>query len=210
MRTLIYLLFLALLFGACSQKNTTANKPAIYWYQKIVKNISNFSLDIADDAYFSLRLEHPSSPMLKEATLILAHRHAQLNNYELANFYYDDYIKRYGEIKERHFVQFLQLMANYKALKFSDRNQKRFIDFKATTQNTLEQSTVNYKPFIQTIYFNTILSIAKENYNTALFYQQRSKTKAFEFYQKQSTLGQAIASNEVKKPNKSWFRTLFE
>ena len=210
MRFLLYLWCLALLFSACSQKEPTTNKPAIYWYQKISKNISNFDLDIADDAYFSLRLEHPISPMLKEATLILAKRHTELENYDLAKFYYDEYLKHYSQVKERYFVQFLKLVSEYKSLKFSDRNQKKFIDFKATAKNALVKSKPSYKPFIQSIYFNTALSIDRENYNTALLYQRKDKSKAFEFYQNKSQLGQSIAKTALKKPKKSWFRALFE
>jgi len=51
--TLIYI------FTGCSAKEEEEyNKPAIYWYNKMINKISNYQLDQADDTFTSLESEH--------------------------------------------------------------------------------------------------------------------------------------------------------
>jgi len=64
-----------ILFSACSKEVDEYNKPALYWYSKIIESISNGNYDKADDYYSSLQGEHIGSPLLPEATMILAIAH---------------------------------------------------------------------------------------------------------------------------------------
>jgi len=43
------------------------DKPAIYWYKKIIESLSESNFDKADNYYISLRSEHSRSPLLPTA-----------------------------------------------------------------------------------------------------------------------------------------------
>ncbi|MFY4860683.1 outer membrane protein assembly factor BamD, partial [Aliarcobacter butzleri] len=49
-------------FTGCSSKSEQEyNKPALYWYNKMMKQIASGDLDEADDTYTSLESEHRNS-----------------------------------------------------------------------------------------------------------------------------------------------------
>ena len=73
MKQIIFLSLLLLIFVGCSSKKVdTYNKPAIFWYKKIIKEIASADLESADDALTSLQSEHINSEFLPEAMLLLA------------------------------------------------------------------------------------------------------------------------------------------
>ena len=83
-----------LVFTACSSKTEEEyNKPALYWYNKMLKQIASNDLDEADDTYTSLESEHRNSPFIPSAMLILVNAHIDEEEYALSNFYLDEYIK---------------------------------------------------------------------------------------------------------------------
>ena len=96
----IYFTFCALLFtvvmSGCSKDIEEYNKPAIYWYTKIVESVSNGNLERADNYYSSLQGEHIGSPLLPEATMILAIAHMQDEEYILTEHFLDEYNNRYA------------------------------------------------------------------------------------------------------------------
>ena len=201
--------FFVLLFSACTNKVAAPSKPALYWYKDIVKNIAAFKTDQADDSYLTLRLEHPQSPLLKEATLILAKGHLNNAEDELAIFYYDEYLKRYSTDKvDRDFVKFLKLIAYYRSLKFADRNQKDLIDFRTQIQTHLNNPNSRYYPLMKSMYAHLDFSIQMQDHKTALFYEKRNKPKAKKLYESRSVL---VRTNpKFDRPEKSWLRLIFE
>ena len=66
-KNLILIGAMAFLFTACSQKSDKIqeyDRPAIYWYNKMIKQITGNYLEDADDTYTSLESEHRNSPLL--------------------------------------------------------------------------------------------------------------------------------------------------
>ncbi|MDE7447912.1 MAG: outer membrane protein assembly factor BamD, partial [Helicobacter sp.] len=63
---------LALIVGACANKDAEYNKPADYWYESMLSEIRFGNLEGADDKFASLQSEHINSPLIREAMLILA------------------------------------------------------------------------------------------------------------------------------------------
>ncbi|MDQ7084290.1 MAG: outer membrane protein assembly factor BamD [Sulfurovum sp.] len=105
------ILSLALLGCAGSSEEEVGdfNKPALYWYQEIATNITRGNLDKADAFYISLKSEHMRSPLMPTALMMLAHAHMNKEEYLLANYYLDEYNKRYGEKTSREYTEFMKL-----------------------------------------------------------------------------------------------------
>ncbi|NCB12314.1 MAG: outer membrane protein assembly factor BamD, partial [Erysipelotrichia bacterium] len=65
LKNLLLIACAAFVFTACSSKEEQEyNKPALYWYNKMMKQISSGDLDQADDTYTSLESEHRNSPFI--------------------------------------------------------------------------------------------------------------------------------------------------
>ncbi|MDQ7067239.1 MAG: hypothetical protein Q9M40_04185 [Sulfurimonas sp.] len=77
---------------SCSKELEEYNKPAVYWYAKIIESISEGSIDKADNYYSSLQGEHIGSPLLPEATMILAIAHMHYEEYLLTEHFLDEYV----------------------------------------------------------------------------------------------------------------------
>lgn len=201
--------FLILISGCSSKKEAEYNKPAIYWYSKIVKSISSHNLDRADEYFTSLESEHISSPFIPEAMLILAQAHMDNEEYLMANFYLDEYIKRYGTSKKREFAEFLKIKASFLGFKNINRDQKLLQD---TINNALEYKKIykdsEFIPLVDTILTKLYMAEYILNKNIMLLYQRRDKPKAAKIYEeklKKSWLNET----EILKPE-SWYDFLIE
>ena len=76
-------------------------------------------MDKADSYYISLKSEHMRSPLMPTAILMLAHAHMNDEKYRLANFYLDEYSKRYGEGHNREYIEYLKIKASFLGRSFS-------------------------------------------------------------------------------------------
>ena len=128
LKNLLLIACAALVFTACSSKEEEEyNKPALYWYNKMMKQIASGDLDEADDTYTSLESEHRNSPYIPSAILILVNAHIDEEEYALSNFYLDEYIKRFGLSKDIDYDRYLKIKVNFLAFKYQFRD-KQFIE----------------------------------------------------------------------------------
>ena len=124
-----FALLLACTVSSCKKKKENElNKPAMYWYQNILKEIRAGNLENADNFYASLQSEHINSPLLPEAMMILGQAHIQKEQYLLAEFYFDEYLKRFANAKNADYLHFLKLQSRYYGLKSSSKDQEFFSD----------------------------------------------------------------------------------
>lgn len=208
-RVLLGVLVFIFLTG-CANKELEKNKPAEYWYQKIIKEASRGNVEAAGDYYSSLQGEHIKSPLLGEAMLIMAKAHMQQEEYLLANFYYDEYIKRFGAKNDIEYIKFLKLRANYYGLKNPKRDQKLIIDTKKESQAyIIGYSDSNYKIFAQTIITNISATEDEMNQDIARLYEKIDKPEASMYY-KDKKASSFVAGVDLKEPESSWLRELFE
>ena len=141
-RNLLLIACTAFVFTACSSKEEQEyNKPALYWYNKMLKQIASSDLDAADDTYTSLESEHRNTPFVPTAMLILVNAHIDEEEYALANFYLDEYIKRFGLSKDIDYARYLKIKANFLGFKYQFRDQQLIED----TLNQIEDFKVKYK-----------------------------------------------------------------
>ena len=201
----------AFVFTACSSKSEEEyNKPAVYWYNKMMKQIGSNDLDEADDTYTSLESEHRNSPFIPSAMLILINAHIDEEEYALANFYLDEYIKRFGLSKDIDYARYLKIKANFLGFKYQFRDQQLIED----TLNQIEDFKVKYKnspymPLVDTINSRLFMAKASMDKEIADLYIRRDKEAAAAFYE-QKVQNSWVAPQEIEPVKVPWYRAIFE
>ncbi|TKI71217.1 outer membrane protein assembly factor BamD [Sulfurimonas crateris] len=207
---MLALLSMTLLFTGCSKEIEEYNKPAMYWYSKITQSVSNGDLERADSYYSSLQGEHIGSPLLPEATMILALAHMQHEEYLLSEYFLDEYIKRYATPNEKEEAEFLKIKAKYKALPHPRRDQALIDD--AIVEG--ERFKLNYPGSMYAEVVNTMLVrlyLAQYVLNEEItdLYERLDKPKSAEYYRSINPQPW-IASSEVDRAVAPWYRAWFE
>ncbi len=201
-----------IVFIGCSDKNVVKeyDRPALYWYKNIIKSISSSNFDKADNYYISLRSEHMRSPLLPTATLILAQAHMKDKSYLMADYYLDEYLKKYASGEKIELAKFLKIKAGFLGLKDINRDQKLMMD---TLENvdkfTKDYPNSIYKPIVDTLKVRLSMAQYLLNENIARLYKRIGKDKAAEIYiekNKKSTLNSA----DIEPPKESFFDKLFK
>ncbi|MBP7749050.1 MAG: outer membrane protein assembly factor BamD [Aliarcobacter sp.] len=211
MKNLLLIACAAFVFTACSSKNEEEyNKPAIYWYNKMLKQIASNDLDLADDTYTSLESEHRNTPFVPTAMLILVNAHIDEEEYALANFYLDEYIKRFGLSKDIDYARYLKIKANFLGFKYQFRDQQLIED----TLNQIEDFKVKYKnspymPLVDTINSRLFMAKASMDKEIADLYIRRDKEAAAAFYE-QKVQNSWVAPQEIEPVKVPWYRAIFE
>ena len=203
-------LSLILLFSSCSKELEEYNKPALYWYSKIIESISSGNIDKADNYYSSLQSEHVGSPLLPEATMILAISHMHSEEYILTEHYLDEYIKRYANYNEKEFAEFLKIKAKYMALPNPRRDQVLIKEaIKEATKFKKDYPTSVYFSVIDTMLTNLYMAEAALNESVADLYDRIDKPKSAVYY-RDIQPQPWIVWNEIDRANTPWYRAWFE
>jgi len=199
-----------MLSGCSSKQQEEFNKPADHWYQKIVKDITRGELDGADKAFTSLQSEHIRSPLISEAMLILAEAHTNKEEYLLANYYLDEYIKRYGDKKSVEFAKYLKVKANFLSFKRAFRDQQLLLNTQKDSEEFIsEYPNSPYKPYAQTIVLKLALANKMMNDNIAGLYKRTDKPEASKKYAEDANISW-LDGISYDKPNTPWYRAAFE
>lgn len=203
--------FVLFAFLGCADKNKEVyNKPALYWYEQIVKKIKDFDLEEADNLYTSLSSEHISSPLLPEAMMILAQAHMAEEEYLLANFYLDEYIKRFGSSKTSEYARYMKIKANFESFPNPNRNQQLLLDTMAQTKDFVDKYPESkYRPMVETMFVKLKLGEHFMIKNIADLYTRIDKPEAAKIYQKKFDES-GLKSAKMIKPNIPWYRSWFE
>ncbi|RUM63477.1 MAG: outer membrane protein assembly factor BamD [Sulfurimonas sp.] len=214
MRFKLRLLLLAtsciLFFNACSKELEIYNKPAVYWYAKIIESISEGNIDKADNYYASLQGEHIGSPLLPEATMILAISHMYYEDYLLTEHFLDEYVKRYANSNEEEFAEFLKIKAKYMALPNPRRDQVLIGEailesekFKTSYPNSM------YYSIVDAMATNLYIADAVLNKTIAALYKRIDKPKSAAYY-KAIKPQPWIVWNEIEHAKSPWYKAWFE
>lgn len=204
---------LAFLFSACSQKSEKVQeygKPALYWYNKMIKEINGNFLEDADDTYTSLESEHRNSPLLPTALLILANGHMDHEEYQLANFYLDEYIKKYALSKNIDYVRYLKIKANFMGFAYDLRDQQ-LIDDTITEIDSFKQNFPRspYMPLINTMSARLYMAKASLDKDISSLYNRVGKEQAAVMYLKKAR-DSWVEPNEIEQVDVPFYRYPFE
>jgi outer membrane protein assembly factor BamD len=192
-------------FLACSNKQILHNEnlTALAWHSKISKDVKENNLDQADDDFMSLEAEHPSSPYIKTDLIILALAHANIEEYEVAKFYLDQYEKRFASSAEIAWVEYEKIKLDFFKYNNPYTNQKDLLKLIKKCKNYLK-----YYPNSQFKYeINTILAkaeLTKKYLNDKIYklYKKLNKDKAAKEFKTE------IPKNS-KPPLVPWYKKIF-
>ncbi|RXJ81794.1 outer membrane protein assembly factor BamD [Arcobacter sp. F2176] len=210
--SLVIIAGFAMTLISCSSKKGPKEygQPAIYWYNKITDDIATSDLESADDAYISLESEHKNSPLLATALEILVNAHIEEEEYALANFYIDEYTKRFGVSKSIDYFRYLKIKANFLSFSSEFREQNLITE----TQREINEFIIKfpnspYMPLVGTI--NARLAMAKASFDKEIadLYTRIDKPKAAKFYEEKVSKNW-VDPKEIKEVNVPWYRAIFE
>lgn len=204
------LLVLSIFIAGCTKDVEEYNKPAAYWYQKIIESISSGNIDRADSYYSSLQGEHIGSPLLPEATMILALAHMEHEEYLLSEHFLSEYIKRYADPKAKEFAEFLKIKSKYLALPNPRRDQALIAE--AIDEAELFKQSYPYSIYLSvtdTMLTNLHMAQAALNESVASLYNRVDKPKSAEYYRDKKA-AEWIDWEHVDLDNTPWYRAWFE
>ncbi len=203
--------FVLLFFGGCSKDIEEYNKPAIYWYEKMIEAVSDGDLDKADSYYTSLQSEHIASPLLPEATVIMALAHMYNEEYLLAEHFLDEYMLRYAsDPSDKEEAEYLKVKAKYLSLPNPRRDQK-------LTDEAIEEAKKFLQKYPNSLHYYTVSSMltrlylakAVLNETIASLYDRIDKPKSAEYY-RAKVKQKWINWDEIDRDTTPWYREMFE
>lgn len=203
---------LVFLLAGCMNKDdvTEFNKPALYWYQEIGSSISKGNMDKADEYYISLKSEHMRSPLMPTAIMMLAHAHMHDEKYLLANYYLDEYNKRYGEYGSREYMDFMKLKASFLGVKDVYKDQQLIINSADNAYKyILRYPGSVYTPLVNTLIIRLHMSQYLLNENIAALYDRTGKTEGAKIYRDKNS-GSIIEMADITPPEQGIIGMVFD
>lgn len=209
MKTIYIATLMLLLFSGCAEKKMF-NQSDQFWYKEILNALSRNDVDSADSSYISLESEHIRSPILKEATLLMVQAYIKREEYQLADYYLDKYLRQFGRGSEREYIDFLRIKAKYFSFQNPKRDQKLINEtLELITQFREDFSESSYSPYIESMRTRLLLSKESLNRDIIALYGRLDKPKAVEFY-KQKSKTDWYSSDEIAEPKSFFIKALFE
>jgi len=212
-KTVLASMILAFMFVGCASSTEDVaefNKPALYWYKKIGNSISDGNMDKADAYYISLKSEHMRSPLMPTAIMMLAHAHMNKEEYLLANYYLDEYNKRFGEGENREYTDFMKLKASFLGVKDVYKDQKLIMDSIANANKYLVRYPGSaYAPLVNTILVRLHMSQYLLNENIAALYDRTGKPDAAEIYREKNS-DSVVEMTDITPPEKGIIGKIFD
>ncbi len=210
MRQFFLILAFVFLFLGCSKDVEEYNKPAAYWYKRMIEAVSDGNLDKADNYYSSLQSEHIGSPLLPEATMIMAQSHLQYEEYLLAEHFLNEYIKRYATPSELEYSEYLKIKAKYMALPNPRRDQGLINEaIMAGERFKVKYPRSVYYPVVDTMVTRLVLARASLNESIAELYERLDKPMGAEHYHNVRKENW-VDWEDIDKANVAWYKEIFE
>lgn len=212
---LLIFILLTFILSACStfgqkKDNTLFNLTPQAWFSQILKDLRELNYDAADEHYISFASEHINSDLLAQTTLILAMACADNEKYLMANFYLDEYIKRFATRKEIEYARFLKIKANFDSFSKPNRNQKLMIDNVAQIEKFLvEYPNTQFRPLLETMLAKLKLAQFYLDQEIAKLYERTGKDESAQVY-KDRLESTNIDDKDMIKPNLPWYMLPFE
>lgn len=155
----------------------------MYWYQEMLKEIKSGSLENADNHFSSLQSEHINSPLLPDAMLILGKAHQVEKEFVLADYYFDEYLKRYATADNVDYITYLKIQTHYLAFVNYSKDQQFLENAVIEIQNFLDKfPDSRYLDLIKTMQLRLLLGRNELNRAIANVYAKQKKPNAQKAY----------------------------
>ena len=184
----VVVILVSLLLIGCSTSNSE-NKPIGYnksaqeWYDTIQKSVASGDLESADKEFISFRSEHIDSPLLPTTMMILAFAHMKKEEFLLANFYLDEYLRIYPTGANGAYARFLKLKAEFLSIRDINKEQKQVLKAIQDAKNFYASNPNSpYAPLVQSIIARLEMSQYLMNEEAASLYERVGKPKAAKIY----------------------------
>jgi len=201
---------LVLIGCAKNEEVTEYNKPAIHWYKKIAESIVKSNLDKADEFYLSLKSEHMRSPLLPTAIIMLAHGHMENEEYLMANYYFDEYNKRFATSDGREYADFMKLKSAFMGVSDVNKDQKLMLDTVGNAEKfVMRHPGSSYDPLVKTILVRLHMSQYLLNENIAALYNRVDKDKGAKIYRAKNNQS-PLNMNDIDLPKKGILSKVFD
>ena len=199
-------------FAGCSKKDEVSeyNKPALYWYKKVAESVAKGEMDKADEYYLSLKSEHMRSPLLPTAIIMLAHGHMDKEEYLMANFYFDEYNRRFATSDGREYADFMKLKSAFLGISDVNKDQKLMLDTVANAEKfVMRHPGSSYDPLVKTILVRLHMSQYLLNENIAALYTRIGKSKGAKVY-RQKNKASPLNLGDISLPKKGILSKVFD
>jgi len=202
--------FVYIITGCSSKSEEEYNKPAVYWYNKMINQISNYQLDQADSTFTSLESEHRNSPLLPSAMMIIATTHMEDEAYAMANYYFDEYLKKYSLKKDADYIRYLKIKSNFLAFKSQFREQDLLTKTISETDTFIkEYPSSQYIHLIKNIKSRLLMSKSVFDTEISELYERIDKPLAQQYYADKASTHWQNTEN-IKHIDVPWYRAMFE
>ena len=211
MKFRLFLIFFAMFFVSCSQKSDKLyNIPPQEWYSHILNNIKLNQLKKADENFVSFSSEHINSPYLEQIMLILAKVHMEKEEYLLANYYLDFYIRKYGDFEKIEYAKYLKIKANFDSFVKQKKKKKLIEDsIKQIDIFLYQYPNTIYKALLETMRTKFLLAQIYTDQQILDLYKRTGRKESAEVYRKKLE-NNPFKKNEILPPKTPWYVKIFE
>ncbi|TXE83466.1 outer membrane protein assembly factor BamD [Campylobacter peloridis] len=202
----------SLFLAACSSKKTEDlyNLSAMQWYEQIIKDLQEKNLESADKHYTSMAAEHIADPLLEQTLLILAQAHIVEEEYEMANFYLDEYLNKFGDSQNIAYIRYLKIKAKFDSFAVPNRNQALMLKtIQEINEYNKSYPNAQYKDLIDTMLTKFNLAVFYLDSSIAELYNKLDKKESYEIY-KNKLENSDFNKIDMIKPELPWYRKIFE
>jgi len=176
----------------------------------MIKQISNYNLDGADDTFTSLESEHRNSPFIPGAMMIIATAHMEEEEYAMANYYLDEYLKRFSLKRDADYIRYLKIKSNFLAFKSQYREQNLLDETLIKTNEFLQKYPHSeYVHLVQTMKARLLMARSLFDKEIAELYGRIDQPVAKEFYEKKASKNWKDIES-IEDINVPWYRAIFE
>ncbi|ENA3366014.1 outer membrane protein assembly factor BamD [Campylobacter upsaliensis] len=211
-KNLLILSLIITFFTACSTKNKDElyNLSPSQWYAQIIKDLQDKDLEKADTHYSGMASEHIADPLLEPTLIILAQAHMDEEEYQLAEFYLDEYNKKFGNSKNVDYTRYLKIKAKFEAFAVPNRNQALMLQSQQEIDNFLkEYPNTQYKPLVQTMLTKFNIAVFYLDSTIADLYNRTNRQQSYEIYQEKLQQSEFF-ERSIITPDLPWYRAIFE
>ncbi|WP_270965725.1 outer membrane protein assembly factor BamD [Campylobacter upsaliensis] len=211
-KNLLILSLIITFFTACSTKNKDElyNLSPSQWYAQIIKDLQDKDLEKADTHYSGMASEHIADPLLEPTLIILAQAHMDEEEYQLAEFYLDEYNKKFGNSKNVDYTRYLKIKAKFEAFAVPNRNQALMLQSQQEIDNFLkEYPNTQYKPLVQTMLTKFNIAVFYLDSTIADLYNKTNRQQSYEIYQEKLQQSEFF-ERSIITPELPWYRAIFE